>query len=137
LHEDVPIVPLSRNVQLPCQWPILHGARVEQYDIGNTKLIGISVIIAIVTGMITLVEIAPLMISVLNGLAKEMITFVEIALPMISVLRSLATEMIMLVETFLPMVRANLSPLPLAGIVVIMYPYPDTLMIVVMRMKHQ
>ena len=83
------------------------------------------------------VEISLLMISVLNGLAREMITLVERFLPMISVLRSLVTEMIMLVETVLPMVRINLSPLPLTGIVVTLYPYPDTLMIVVMRMKHQ
>jgi len=77
------------------------------------------------------------MIRVLNGLARGMISLVEIVLPMISVLRSLAPEMIILAETVLPMVRLNLSPLPLAGIVVILYLYPDTLMIVVARMKRR
>ena len=76
---------------------MFHGEFVAQYDIGNIKSIGISVIKAIVTGMIMLVEIV---------------------LPMISVLRSFVTEMIMFVETVLLMVRINLSPLPFTGIVV-------------------
>ena len=83
------------------------------------------------------VEIFLPMISVLNGLAREMITLAEIVLPMISVLRSLVTEMIMLVETVLLMVRINLSPLPLTGIVVTLYLYPDILMIVDVRLKHR
>ncbi len=90
--------------------------RVEQFGIGNTKLIGISAIRAIVTGINMPVEIF---------------------LPMISVLRSLVTEMIMLVAIVLLMVRINPSPLPLPGIVVTLYLYPDILMIVVVRLKHR
>jgi hypothetical protein len=56
---------------------------------------------------------------------------------MINVLRFPVTEMIMLVETVLPMVRINLSPLPLTGIVVTLYPYPDILMIVDVSLKHR
>ncbi len=79
------------------------------------------------------VEIFLLMISVLNGLVREMIFLVERVLHMISVLRYLVTEMIMFVETVLLMVRINLSPLPLTGIVVTLYLYPDILMIVDVR----
>jgi len=136
LHEDDPIVPLSQNIQFQCHQLIPLGVCVVQYDIGNSKCIGISAIRAIVTGMIMSVEIFLPMISVLNGLAREMITLAEIVLPMINGLRSLVTEMIMLVETVLPMVRINLSTPPLPGIVVTLYPYPDILMIVDVSPKY-
>ena len=87
--------------------------------------------------MIMPVEIFLLMISALNGLVREMIFLAERVLHMISVQIFLVTEMIMLVETVLLMVRINHSPLPLTGIVVTLYPYPDILMIVDVRLKHR
>jgi hypothetical protein len=132
LLEDALIAPLSQNVLVP-----IHGEFVEQYDIGNTVLVGISVTRAIVTEMTMLEEIILPMITALRSIATEIFMLVETTPPSINALRVLESEIVMLVEIVLPMIRLNPTHLTLAGIVVIWYLPPDTLMIAVVRMRHQ
>jgi hypothetical protein len=132
LLEDALIAPLSQNVLAP-----VHGEFVEQYDIGNIVLVGISVTRAIVTEMTILEETTLPMITALRSIAKEILMLVETTPPSINALRVLESEIVMLVERVLLMIRLNPTHLTLAGIGVIWYLPLDTLMTAGVRMRDQ